>query len=63
MLITAFSLQRVSLQKQAQAKAVQGGNTVTLIDGQRLVDLIEKYQLHITPVQTYVLNDYYFQKD
>ena len=49
--------------KQAQAKAVQGGNTVTLIDGQRLVDLIEKYQLHITPVQTYVLNDYYFQKD
>lgn len=49
--------------KQAQAKAVQGGNTVTLIDGQRLVDLIEKYQLHITSVQTYVLNDYYFQKD
>lgn len=49
--------------KQAQSKAVQGGNTVTLIDGQRLVDLIEKYQLHITPVQTYVLNDYYFQKD
>lgn len=49
--------------KQAQAKSVQGSNTVTLIDGQRLVDLIEKYQLHITPVQTYVLNDYYFQKD
>ena len=49
--------------KQAQAKAVQGSNTVTLIDGQRLVDLIEKYQLHITSVQTYVLNAYYFQKD
>ena len=49
--------------RQAQSKAVQGGNTVTLIDGQRLVDLIEKYQLHITPVQTYVLNDYYFEKD
>lgn len=49
--------------KQAQVKAVQGGKTVTLIDGQRLVDLIEKYQLHITPVQTYELNDYYFQKD
>ena len=49
--------------KQAQIKAVQGNNTVTLIDGQRLVDLIEKYQLHITSVQTYVLNDYYFQKD
>jgi len=49
--------------KQAQSKAIQGSNTVTLIDGQRLVDLIEKYQLHITPVNTYVLNDYYYQKD
>lgn len=49
--------------KQAQAKAVQGGNTVTLIDGQRLVELIEKYQLHITPIQTYMIDDYYFQKD
>lgn len=49
--------------KQAQVKAVQGANTVTLIDGQRLVELIEKYQLHITPVQTYEINDYYFQKD
>ena len=49
--------------KQAQAKAVQGGNTVTLIDGQRLVELIEKYKLHITPVQTYDLDDYYYQKD
>lgn len=49
--------------KQAQAKAVQGGNTVTLIDGQRLVELIEKYQLHITPRKTYTLDDYYFQKD
>jgi len=49
--------------KQAQAKAVQGGNTVTLIDGQRLVELIEKYELHIRPVQTYALDDYYSQKD
>jgi len=49
--------------RQAQSKAVLGVNTVTLIDGQRLIDLIEKYQLHITPVQTYVLNDYYFEKD
>lgn len=49
--------------KQAQDKAVLGGNTVTLIDGQRLVELIEKYKLHITPVQTYTLDDYYFQED
>ena len=52
-----------SFTKQAQVKAVQGTNLITLIDGQRLVDLIKKYQLHITPVQTYVLEDYYFQKD
>lgn len=49
--------------KQAQAKAIQGSNAVTLIDGQRLVELIEKYRLHITPVHTYEINDYYFQKD
>lgn len=52
-----------SFTKQAQEKALQGGNTVTLIDGQRLVDLIEKYKLHITSMQTFVPNDYYFQKD
>lgn len=49
--------------RQAQEKAVQGANSVTLIDGQRLLDLIEKYQLHITPVTTYEVNDYYYQKD
>lgn len=49
--------------KQAQEKAVLGGNTVTLIDGQRLVELIEKYKLHITPVQTYIIDDYYFEED
>lgn len=47
----------------AQQKAVKGGNTVTLIDGQRIIDLIEKYQLHISPVTTYVLDDYYYEKD
>ena len=49
--------------KQAKLKAMQGGNTVTLIDGPRLIDLIEKYQLNIKPIQTYVLEDYYYQKD
>lgn len=46
--------------KNAKEKAMQGNNTVTLIDGQHLANLVEKYQLHITPVQTYVLDDYYF---
>lgn len=42
---------------------MQGNNTVTLIDGQQLADLVEKYQLHITPVHTYALDDYSFEKD
>lgn len=46
---------------RARIKATQGNNTVTLIDGQQLADLVEKYQLHITPVTTYALDDYYFQ--
>lgn len=45
---------------RARKKATQGNNTVTLIDGQELADLVEKYQLHITPVTTYALDDYYF---
>lgn len=49
--------------EQAKMKATQGNNTVTLIDGQHLADLIEKYQLYITPVQTFTLDDYYFDLD
>lgn len=45
---------------QAKRKATQGNNTVTLIDGQQLADLVEKYELHITPITTYALDDYYF---
>ena len=49
--------------KAAQRKAVQGSCTVTLIDGQKLVELIEEYKLHIKPVITYELDDYYYQQD
>lgn len=49
--------------KQAQRKAVQGSRTVTLVDGQKLVELIERYQLHIKPVVTYELDDYYYEQD
>lgn len=47
----------------AKKIAIQGNRTVTLIDGQELTDLVEKYQLHIKPVTTYSLDDYYFEKD
>lgn len=48
---------------QARQKAIQGGKTVTLIDGQGITDLIEQYQLHVTPVQTYSIDDYYFEEN
>ncbi|EFG55141.1 restriction endonuclease [Lactobacillus amylolyticus] len=47
----------------AKKIAMQGNRTVTLIDGQELTDLVEKYQLHITPVNTYSLDNYYYEKD
>lgn len=47
----------------AKQKAIQGNRTVTLIDGQRIVELVERYQLHVTPVQTFALDDYYFEQD
>lgn len=46
----------------AKMKATQGNNTVTLIDGQSLADLVEEYQLHITPVTTFALDSYYYEK-
>ena len=52
-----------SFTKQTIDKALQGRDIITLIDGQRLVEMIEKYQLYIEPVQTYALTDYYYQED
>lgn len=45
----------------AKEKAMQGGNTVTLIDGQDLGNLIEKYELMIE--RTYSIGDYYYEKN
>ena len=47
---------------QAKAKAVRGNRSVTLVDGQRIAELVEQYHLHITPVQTFTLDDYYFEE-
>lgn len=40
-------------------EASRAGSPITLIDGNDLVDLVIRYQLFITPVTTYVLNDFY----
>ena len=39
--------------------ASREGSPITLIDGNELVRLVKRYELYITPVQTYVLDDFY----
>ena len=36
-----------------------GTRTITLIDGDIIVDLVAKYELYVRPVTTYVLDDFY----
>lgn len=39
--------------------AAREGSPITLIDGNDLVKLVIKYELYITPVKTYILEDFY----
>lgn len=43
----------------AAREAAREGTPITLIDGNDLVRLVIKYELYITPVTTYVLDDFY----
>ena len=43
----------------AARDAAREGSPITLIDGNELVRLVKRYELYITPVQTYVLDDFY----
>lgn len=43
--------------------AAREGSPITLIDGNDLVKLVKRYELYITPVKTYVLNDFYNTED
>ena len=40
-------------------EAAKAGQPITLIDGNDLIRLVIKYQLFITPVTTYILDDFY----
>lgn len=40
-------------------EAAREGTPITLIDGNDLIRLVIKYELYITPVTTYVLDDFY----
>ena len=43
----------------AARQAAREGSPITLIDGNDLVELVIKYELYITPVKTYVLDEFY----
>ena len=43
----------------AAREAAREGTPITLIDGNDLIRLVIKYELFITPVTTYVLDDFY----
>lgn len=43
-------------------EAAREGTPITLIDGNDLIRLVIKYELFITPVTTYVLDDFYSQE-
>lgn len=44
---------------QAARIASREGSPITLIDGNELVRLVIKYELHIKPVTTYILDEFY----
>lgn len=43
-------------------EAARAGTPITLIDGNELIRLVIKYELFITPVKTYVLDDFYLEE-
>lgn len=43
--------------------AAREGSPITLIDGNELVRLVKRYELYITPVKTYVLDEFYNLED
>lgn len=43
----------------AARTASREGSPITLIDGNELVRLVIRYELYVTPVKTYVLDDFY----
>lgn len=52
----------VDLQTMLVAReAARAGTPITLIDGNELIRLVIKYELFITPVKTYVLDDFYLE--
>ena len=52
-----------SYSKEARNYVAGLHQKIVLIDGNELVRLVKRYELYITPVQTYVLDDFYNAED
>lgn len=52
-----------SFTKNAIEASRVGTRVITLIDGDTICDLVAKYELEVTPVLTYELNDFYLTED
>jgi restriction system protein len=49
--------------RQAIRASREGTRVSTLIDGEEIVNLVEKYQLYIKKVETYKLNSFFEDND
>ncbi|VEE08136.1 EcoKMrr [Neisseria animalis] len=52
-----------SFSRDAEKYAREGKYPITLIDGDRIIELVEKYKLYITPVTTYQLDGFYLEEN
>lgn len=52
-----------SFSRSAIEAARTGTRVITLIDGDAIADLVEKYELYVHPVTTYILEDFYTSED
>lgn len=41
----------------------EGTRVITLIDGEKIADLVERYELYVNKVETYKLDDFFFDED
>lgn len=49
--------------REAVKAAREGTRVITLINGDDICDLVAKYEYYVTPVTTYELQDFYFEKE
>lgn len=49
--------------RDAIAASRIGTRVITLINGEKITELVAQYELYVTPVTTYILDTFYFEKD